>query len=250
MISRVAADIIDSDVDPDNFGDYDAGVITPDDMGWMGTQEGVTVEGVESPEEPTTANTKELPKARTRLKSEAKLSDLSTARTGIPTIDEWMDFFSRVVLRVGTDWLVDWTFRGIDEELLSEREVEKIRLLPEERDRIAKPFAELAYKNRFTRKHGREIIATAGSIDAFLQLALWYSRINRIALKYRRMSGQQKTFQQRTHEPPKTPQRVVLAEEVISDERIGPREAAATATGVNGHFKPDVAGPVWNPDRA
>jgi hypothetical protein len=231
------------DIDP---ADLDAGVITPDDMGWTGNQENVIIGAPAEDEVKTAEKVNETTKAPTRLKAARTAPSLTEARTGIPTIDEWMDFFSRVVIRVGTDWLTDWAFRGIDEDLLSDREIETVRLTQEERDRIAKPFAELAYKNKFTRKHGREIIATAGSIDALLQIALWYSRVNRIAMKYRKLTQQKVTLKQTTRPMPQSPPTV--QREGVSDERVG---SDTPHTSANGHVRPDIGGDIlWNPDRA
>lgn len=182
------------------------------------------------------------------------------ASGSFPKLDEWLDFFSRVVVGMLTDLAVEFCFRGVDEELLTEREVQAIKLDKEERDRIAKPMAEYAYKNKFTRKHGREIIGLAGSIDAVLQLGIWYARMSKIAAKYQAQAGnprrQHRPFRQsraaREHtsrQQQRNTQRVVIVEpeEVSEDERTGP---GATQPSPNGHereWRPDVAGPVYNP---
>lgn len=227
------------DVDP---ADFEAGILTPDDMPWAGNE----------PRETVINPDVKVGKAPRTLKAGAQAASTTMPpKTGIPTVDEWYDFFSRVLLRACTDWLIDWTFRGIDENLLSDREVNSIKLTDEERGRIAKPLSEMAYKNRFLRRHGREIIATAGSIDAMLQLGLWYSRINRIALKYRRLAKQGVNVsppRQQQPQQPVSPHQPAQGE-VIPNERLGPSSPDANA---NGHqrIKPDVAGDLWNPDRA
>lgn len=102
-----------------------------------------------------------------------------------PALAEWMDFFSRIVIRSITDWYINLAFRGIDENELTEREVNAIRIAPEERDRIARPFAEFSIKSKFMRKHGRMIVASADSIDAIILLGMWFARVNRIAARHR-----------------------------------------------------------------
>lgn len=131
--------------------------------------------------------TREEPLKSGKEKLRAKASSMleRESKTGIPNLDEWMHFFSRVVIRMAMNFYIDLAFRNIDEDMLSDREIERIRMTDAERDRIARPFAELAYKNKWTRKHGRSIIASADSIDAIVQLGMWYSRVSRIAAKYR-----------------------------------------------------------------
>ncbi len=106
-------------------------------------------------------------------------------KAGPPNLDEWMDFFSRIVIRFLTEWYVDMVFRGIDEDIVSDADAEKLLLTQEERDSIARPFAEYANKNPFMRKHGRQIVAFADSFESVVMLGRWYLRVNRIARKYR-----------------------------------------------------------------
>lgn len=128
-----------------------------------------------------------LPKPAGKLKagySEPEDKD-SKVRSGPPVLNEWQDFFSRIVIRTATDFYIDQAFRGIDEDRLSDHEIERIRMAQEERDRIAHPFAEFANKNKWMRKHGRAIISGAGMSDSFIALGMWYRRVNRIARKYK-----------------------------------------------------------------
>lgn len=106
-------------------------------------------------------------------------------KTTPPNVDEWMDFFSRIVIRFLTEWYVDTMFRGIDEDIVSDSDAQKLLLTEEERDTIARPFAEYANKNPFMRKHGRQIVAFADSFESVVMLGRWYMRVNRIARKYR-----------------------------------------------------------------
>lgn len=164
------------------------------------------------------------------------------AKTTPPKIDEWMDFFSRVLIRAATDFYIDAAFRDIDEDWLSEREVERIKLAPAERDRIAKPLAELAYKSKFTRKHGRSIIALTGSIDSVIQLGMWFNRVNRVAAKYRNLGLANVGQPKRAQFVPPTPQ--------PRAEEPGNVSAGPDTQSGNGRTKwrPNIAGQVFNPD--
>lgn len=107
-------------------------------------------------------------------------------KSGPPTGDEWLDFFSRVCLRFITEWYVEQVaFRGVDEDAVSDRDAAKLYLSKEERDTIAVPFAEYANKNPFMRKHGRQIVAFSGSFESLLILGTWFARVNRISRKYK-----------------------------------------------------------------
>jgi hypothetical protein len=108
------------------------------------------------------------------------------ASKNIPSLDEWMDFFSRIFLRVVCDWYISFAFRGIDEELLTDREVDRLQLTEEERKRIAVPLSELSNKSKVMRKYGRTIVASGGAFDALITLGTWASRVNRIASKYKK----------------------------------------------------------------
>lgn len=107
------------------------------------------------------------------------------AKAGIPTIDEWQDFWSRIALRVACDYYIDMAFRGVEENDISDRDIERIRLRDDERKRIATPLAEFSHKNKYMRKHGRSIIASGGLFDMIVTLGQWTSRVNRVARKYK-----------------------------------------------------------------
>jgi hypothetical protein len=106
-------------------------------------------------------------------------------KAGIPSIDEWLDFWSRIVLRVACDWYLEWAFRGIDEDRISDRDIDRLQLTESERQRIAVPLAELSHKSKVMRKHGRMIVASGGVFDAVVALGTWTSRVARIARKYK-----------------------------------------------------------------
>lgn len=107
------------------------------------------------------------------------------AKPGIPVLDEWLDFFSRILLRVMCDWYIDFAFRGVDENSLNDREIDRIQMTEEERKRIAVPLAELSHKSKFMRKHGRTIIASGGAFDAIVALGAWTRRVQRIANRHK-----------------------------------------------------------------
>lgn len=102
-----------------------------------------------------------------------------------PDVDEWLDFFSRIVIRFMTEWYADYMFRGIDEDLITDNDAAKLALTEEERDTIGRPFAEFAYKNPYLKKHGRQIVAFSDSFESAVILGRWFTRVNRIAAKYR-----------------------------------------------------------------
>jgi hypothetical protein len=136
-------------------------------------------------------------------------------RAGAPRLDEWQDFFARVVIKGITERWVDHAFRDVDEDKLTDRELRRLYLAPDERERIARPLSELANKNKFTRRHGRTIIAAADSVDSVMALALWFGRVNRIASKY---SGTRP-----------------VKGSVVKDERTPPFEGNGTNGQANGY---------------
>lgn len=212
----------------------------------------------------------EKPEPQSRLKSGGRGRMLDRdPKSGQPALSEWMDFFGRIIIRGLTDFYIDVAFRNIDEDLLSDREVERIHLRPEERERMARPFAELACKLKVTKKHGRAIIASGESIDAVLQLGMWITRVNRIAAKYRDRESVREPETMRSsrasysasesrvpsgeaserYQAPE-PERVNSGE-VSSNGSIGSDQAAriAATLAANGG-RPRIAGEVFNPTRA
>jgi hypothetical protein len=107
------------------------------------------------------------------------------AKAGPPTLAEWQDFFARVVFLTVAEWYVSWAFRGVPEELIADEDLDKLTLSKEDRAQIAAPFAELANKSSIARKHGRQIIALADSMEAIIIVGMWVSKVNRTARKYK-----------------------------------------------------------------
>lgn len=111
------------------------------------------------------------------------------AKTGPPNLDEWTDFFSRIVLRLASEWYISLAFRGIDEDFVSPEDIAKLSLTQNERQAISVPIAEFSNKSKFMRKHGRKMVSAAGTVDSLIILGAWASRVNRIARKYRKIQG-------------------------------------------------------------
>lgn len=159
-------------------------------------------------------------RSRSRTTEEPRIP--RDAKTGPPSIDEWTGFFSRVVLRAVCDFYINAAFRGIDEESLSDRELERLAMTDDERKLIVVPFAELSNKSKFMRKHGRMIVASGDAVNSVIVLGAWMTRVNRIAAKYR----------------PKQ------ARNVRINGSSGPGTPSATQTANNGHFHGTSGGHV------
>lgn len=183
------------------------------------------------------------------------------AKTGIPSVGEWQGFFGNVLIRLATDYYIDLAFRDIDESLLTEREIDRIKLDKTERDRVARPFAEYSYKSKFMRKHGRMIIASGDSIDAVIQLGMWFSRVRRIASKVRERQGMPRTVRaspvfrmQPRPQPPEQPQmqpqqppfQHAPQQGESESVRFGSSEKPPSTIKPDG-WRPDIAGAVFNP---
>lgn len=144
------------------------------------------------------------------------------AKGGIPDVNEWMSFWSGTAIRLLTDFYIELAFSGVDEDIISPGDYQRIKLKIDERNRIARPFAEFSHKSKFMRKHGRSIIASGESIDAILMLGMWFARVNRIAWKYKRMmaNGYHKPKPEQFKSPKqRVPQTAPPSEEVAQHER-------------------------------
>lgn len=166
------------------------------------------------------------------------------AKGGVPNIDEWMHFFSKVVIRLSTDFYIDMAFRDVDENLLTDRDIERIKLTDTERDRMARPFAEYSNKSKFMRKHGRSIVSAADSIDAVIQIGMWVSRVNRIAARVKGKTGPRRPNVVRAAPVFRAP---VQQEDNYEQETEGVSSFASPAQPGVGAFRPDIAGTVFNP---
>jgi hypothetical protein len=107
------------------------------------------------------------------------------AKAGPPRLDDWQDFISRIVIRTATNFYMDYALRDIDPAALTPSEIVELRLTTEDCQSISKPFAELANKLPFTRKHGRMIIASADSIESGIVLWKWSRRVSRVGNRHR-----------------------------------------------------------------
>jgi hypothetical protein len=122
--------------------------------------------------------------ADSRLAEKKEIKD-DRARAGPPTLDEWEDFFARVVLLTFMEWYVTFVFRSVDDEIVSDEDMARCVMSKEDRKAIAIPLAEFANKSSVARKHGRQVIALFESMEAILILGMWMSRVNRIARRYK-----------------------------------------------------------------
>jgi hypothetical protein len=110
-------------------------------------------------------------------------------KAGPPTLDEWQDFFARVVFLTLAEWYVSWCFRGVDEGLVTDEDLKRCQLDRDERKAIALPLSELANKSTVARKHGRQLIAFFESAEAFILIGMWMSKVHRVARKYKPQRG-------------------------------------------------------------
>lgn len=125
------------------------------------------------------------PPDRPLIDPDKPLRGAEAIKTTPPSADEWLDFFSRIILKIGMELYVDFAFRGVDESMVSDADVRRMKVRKEERDTIARPFAEFATKNKAMRKHGRQVVALTDSAESLMTLGIWARRVNRIAKKYR-----------------------------------------------------------------
>jgi len=118
-------------------------------------------------------------------------ADRDGLKTGPPNAEEWNKFFALTVLRLLTEgYLYLVLFRDIDEELLTPRERELISLSREDLLDITAPVSVVVARQKFARKHGRELIALSDSFESIVDLFVWMRRVNKIARKYRSVTVQ------------------------------------------------------------
>lgn len=231
----------DSDDDTQVFPAFVAEDVPASDFDFFNSPAGDVIDGEIVNDDPPADNVRSL-------KSGVATNLDRSPKSGMPNIDEWMHFFSKVVIRLSTDFYIDYAFRDIDEEQLTDREIQRIRLTDLERDRMARPFAEYSNKSKFMRKHGRMIIASADSIDAVLQMGMWFSRVNRIASKYRgtrttRLARPAPVRAAPVFSP--TPRDVPDMVDRSDEPDVSSGQSPPPARG--DHWRPDIAGRVFNP---
>jgi hypothetical protein len=120
--------------------------------------------------------------ARPILEAPEKEKDTSEPKKGAPSVDEWQDFIGRIVLHTAMEAYVAWVLRDIE---LSAEELESISLTKQDYKEMSAPFASFTAKNDWAKKHGREIISAADSIEAAVALGIWMRRVHKIARKHR-----------------------------------------------------------------
>lgn len=121
------------------------------------------------------------PVAKPIVEAPEKDRDTSTPTSKIPTADDWQDFIARIVLTHLLEGYVALVLRDIE---LTDRELDSINLSRDDILTISAPFASFAAKNKWTRRHGREILAASDSFEAAIQLGMWMRRVQRIAKKH------------------------------------------------------------------
>lgn len=157
-------------------------VTSGDDIPDVGIGDGADDEG-DGPRAPSSSRSRISRVNRDKGKGEDKTARDASSRP--PSLDEWANFFGKIVLRTACDFYISYAFRGIDEDWLSEREIERLAMTEDERRLIATPLAELSNKSKFMRRHGRTIVASGDAFNAMVVLGAWMSRVNRIAAKYK-----------------------------------------------------------------
>ncbi len=151
-----------------------------------------------------------------------------SATNRAPNAAEWQDFIGGTVLRLLTEgYLYLFLYRYIDENDLSPREREAVRLTKQELRDMAAPMASVAAKSKIGKKHGRTIIASAESYESIIDMFFWMRRVNKISAKYRKART--------THTTPDN----AMPGEVIDDGIPGEN---ATTGPVSGTGVPNVAG--------
>ncbi len=123
-------------------------------------------------------------------------------KAGPPTLDEWQDFFARVVFLTLAEWYVSWAFRGIPDDVISDEDLARCTLSRDERKAIALPLSELANKSSVARKHGRQVIAFFESAEAFILVGMWMAKVHRVAAKYKPPKGGRKHERMAENPPP------------------------------------------------
>lgn len=161
-----------------------------------------------------------------RVREKPLLTEKDKPKAGPPTLDEWQDFFARVVFLTLAEWYVQWCFRGVPEEIVTDDDLQRCILTKEERKAIALPLSELANKSSTARKHGRQLIAFFETAESFILIGMWAAKVHRIASKYRT-------------------KREKPAKAVKPNERVQPDQADSGRRGTGGVVYPDVQ--VFNP---
>lgn len=181
---------------------------------------------------PGTLPAEDKPATRTRSTSRTADDSPRNAKAGPPSLDEWTKFFHRIVVKTAADWYLDYAFRGIDEESLTDHELDRLKLSEDERKTISVPFAELSNKSKFMRKHGRVIVSSGDAIQAVIVMGAWMNRVNRIAARHKKQDVKVTDVRMNGSNP-------------NGSSGQGASQAGFPATGANGgHFAEWYTGPV------
>jgi hypothetical protein len=110
------------------------------------------------------------------------------AKTGPPTVNDWQDFFGRIIIRGIVNAYVAFQLSDFLDEL-TPSEAKAIFLSKEDMTEMAAPLASLSAKSSFMKKHGRFIISTADSYESVVTMFFWMRRVNKIATRHRKAHG-------------------------------------------------------------
>lgn len=147
------------------------------------------------------------------------------AKSGPPKLSEWQDFFSRIVIKYGTDWYMNTMLRDIDPSVLQPSDLVQMHLSPDDRRKIARPFAELANKSKVAKKYGRTIVSSADSVESAMILMKWARTVSRIQKKYRVPKTPKPGLMTRHQHTGTAPEPTMTAEQrsrTVNNGNIGP----------------------------
>ncbi len=150
--------------------------------------------------------------------------------SGAPSLDEWQDFFGRIVLRTLTDGYMHLVLKDVE---LTEREEQSLKLDKDELNEMAAPFSSLANKSKVMRKHGRAIIAATDSYEAVICMVMWARRVNRIAKRHKVTVSESQSQPSMHHQPQDIYEGVVVDEPATAPANEGQAPAQPFVRVVN-----------------
>lgn len=99
-----------------------------------------------------------------------------------PDFREWHDFGANFIFKWLCRAYVGYVFRGIDRErILNAAELKALEPDADMLSSATKPFAHMADRSKFMKKHGRAIIDSADGIEALIAVGMYANTIRRIA---------------------------------------------------------------------
>jgi hypothetical protein len=99
-----------------------------------------------------------------------------------PDFSEWHDFGANFAFKWLCRGYVGYVFRGIDKErVLNSAELRALEPNEEMLSSATKPFAHMADRSKFMKKHGRAIIDSADGLEALIAVGMYANTVRRIA---------------------------------------------------------------------